>query len=219
MTLTRELETLFFIALASVIGLFAVYMTRQPKDITQLNISSPLPAFIAQSSPTPTPTLAPVLPKPTTVSWNSSDGKYKVNMTLTINTDTTKTYAFTVTNITDNTTTSLFSKTLPATVTMAIPFNAFSPDDSYIYLKEIDGEATQYYLFKSSGEAFVNGSTFVNITPLFAAYTANYTLEDITGWADPTLLVVNTKSTDGKTVSFWFDVTSKSFIPLSHVFE
>lgn len=102
---------------------------------------------------------------------------------------------------------------------MSIPFNAFSSDNSYVFLKETKDGEYHYLVFKSSGELFANGQAFLDVTPLFAAYTKTYTISDVTGWADPTLLVVNATSTNGTLYSFWFDVASHSFIPLENVFE
>jgi hypothetical protein len=217
MNITRELETLFFIMIASVIGLFGVYYTRQVHQNQPMHIVTTIPSFVTFATPTPTPV---VLPKPTNYSWNSSDGEAKINMTTTINADTTKTFTFATINTTTNTTTPLFTKTVVASSNMVIPFNAFSPDDNYVYISEIDGNVTHYFVFKTSGETFADGATYVDVTPLFVAYTAEYALSEVTGWADSSLLIVNTKTQDGKQgPSFWFDVSSKSFILLSNTFQ
>lgn len=217
MTLTRDLETLFFILLASAIGLFGVFYLRQPKNLQPTHIT--LPTFI-QTTPTPTPTIVPSVPKTSTVSWNSSDGEKKIVMQTTFHTDTSKTYDFTLHDVTKNTDTPFFTKTVPSTITYAIPFNAFSPDNSYFYLEQIENTNKEYFVFKGSTEAFADGSDYIDVNPLFAAYTSNYILTEATGWADNNLLIINSKTTDDKTgPSFWFDLSSKSFIHLSTLFE
>ena len=55
---------------------------------------------------------------------------------------------------------------------------------------------------------------------LFAQKYADYKITDVTGWAAPTLLVVNTDKLDGTVgPSFWFDVASLSFTRLSTRFN
>lgn len=217
-SLTRELETLFFILLASALGLFAVFYMRQPHHMNSVQVISSIPNFIAQNlTPTPTPQVTP--PPPVTTSWNSSDGTEKLTMQTTLG-STTKSFTFTVTNSSTNSTTPLFSTSLPLSSNMSIPFNAFSPDNAYLFLKETAADGTHFLVFKTSGVAFTNGDTFIDISPLFATHLSQYTLVDVTGWASPTLLVVNTKKSDGSTgPSFWFDVTTRGFIQLSTLFE
>ena len=217
MSLTRELETVFFILLASVIGLFGIYYMRQHRSIQPVHIVTSLPTFVTFATPTPTPV---ILPKPTNYTWSSSDGQKKMTMTTTINANATKLYSFTVTDTQTNSDTQIFTKTVLASSTMAIPYNAFSPDDSYVFLTQIDENMTHYFVFKTSGEAFANGEKYFDVTPLFAAYTSDYTLSEVTGWADPSLLILNTKTPENKQgPSFWFDVGSKSFTQLSNTFE
>lgn len=216
MNLTRELETIFFIMIASVIGLYAIYFLRIPKDYTNMRVVTPLPSFLTIA--TPTPTVTP-LPQPTNVSWNASDGKEKVNMQTIFNADTTKTYTFSTEDTTNNKETLVSTQTVGQDVTFAIPYNTFSSDDNYFFLTRITGDKKEYLVFKTNGEVFSDGSMYIAVTPLFTNYTSNYTISDVTGWADPTLMIVNVKDSNNNKVSYWFDVSSKSFIPLSNYFE
>ncbi|HEV2339662.1 MAG TPA: hypothetical protein VGT05_02715 [Patescibacteria group bacterium] len=219
MILTRELETISFILIASIICLFVVFYLRQPKQFQYKQVITPLPHFISDRSPTLIPTTVPVASRSVVTSWISSDGAEKLTMKTTQNLKST-TYVFMLTNISTNTEKTLFTQILHGESTMSIPFNAFSSDDSYIFLKETLNDGNHYLVFKTSGEPFANGENDLDVTPLFIAYTSSYTINDVTGWASPTLLVVNTKNQNGSTgSSFWFDTTSQRFIQLATLFE
>lgn len=96
-----------------------------------------------------------------------------------------------------------------------IPFNTWSPDLFYFFLET----ENEYYVFQSSGELFPSGEQYVTVKSLFEENSGNYTIDEVTGWADNTLLVLNTHSDSGEKVSFWFDVPSRSFIQLGNYFE
>lgn len=220
MLLTRELETLFFIILASAITLFAVFYLRQPNHFQPVQVVASLPHFVtADMTPTPTPTVIPQVISSTT-SWTSSDGTEKLTMKKTTTPTVSSTYAFTVTNATTNTDTSLFVQTIPGVSTMSIPFNTFSSDNSYLYIDESIAGEKHYLVFKTSGEPFADGKAYLDVAPLFASRGFSYSLTDATGWASGTLLILNTTKSDGSAgPSLWFDVTTRGFIPLSTLFE
>lgn len=143
----------------------------------------------------------------------SPDGK----ATLTEKKQTTKgstTYTFTTdTGLT-------FTKTLAVPGTISIPFNTWSNDDKYIFLKEDVNGQTNYYVLSASGKTFADGSLFINLSDVFARKLPNLKLSEATGWAAPTLIVVNTTTSDGKEgSSFWFEITDQSFIQLSERFN
>lgn len=219
MSLTRELETLFFILIASAISLLAVFYIRQPKHFIPNSVS--LPSFVSINlTPTPTPVIVSPTPKVTTASWTSSDGTRKLTMETVLHTNNTKTYTFTVTDESSHIDISIFTQTVTDTENFSIPFNAFSPDNMYVYITKTGSDMTHYFVFQSSGQPFPNGELYLDISSLFAAHTTTYTLTEVTGWAAPTLLVLNTKTADKNTgPSFWFDVTTKGFIQLATLFN
>jgi len=57
------------------------------------------------------------------------------------------------------------------------------------------------------------------IKNLFLSKYPEFKIEDITGWAAVNLLLVNVKSQTGEKISFWFDVTSQTFIRLGTYFQ
>jgi len=109
--------------------------------------------------------------------------------------------------------TQLYQETLPKDIQFSIPFNTFAPDNKFIFIKKTSANLSSYIVLSSSGKS-------MEISELFYAKYSEYKITDITGWAAPNLLIVNTdKVGGGKGPSFWFDVSSKSFIRLSNRFN
>ena len=71
-----------------------------------------------------------------------------------------------------------------------------------------------------SGQPFSDNMSSLNIQELFVEKINGYNISDITGWAAPNLILVNAQAKEGDNkVSFWFDVTSQSFIQLGTYFH
>jgi len=103
---------------------------------------------------------------------------------------------------------------------LSIPFNTWSPDNAYVFLKETTPTIDNYLVFQSSGNSFSNDVPYLSIQELFKKNVPDYTIEDITGWAGPNLLIVNAKLIEeDKKVSFWFELPSQSFIQLGTYFK
>lgn len=221
MTKTLEFETFFLLIVAAMISVFAVMVLRMPKHAPNVQLS--LPAFVKNDAEiTLTPTVTSPLPKVTTevttTSWTSSDGKSTISMKKTATKNVSSTYGFTITDT--NGSRLLFVQTIPGVSDMSIPFNAFSPNNAYLFLKESLPDGVHFLIFKASGVAFSDGKLYEDVKPLFDSYTKQYALSDITGWADNTLLIVNTKRPDGSMgPSLWLDATTRHFIPLATLFE
>jgi hypothetical protein len=116
--------------------------------------------------------------------------------------------------------TQIMSVTLPAEAVLSIPYNTFSPDNKYIFLKETASGMVSYPVLTTSGAPISKESQNLEISSSFSQKLPNYKITDVTGWAGPTLIVVNTdKSAGGQGPSFWFDITSHSFIQLSDRFN
>ncbi len=145
------------------------------------------------------------------------DGKLTLTMKLT----KTQTPTYTL-SVTDNVTGSqkeIFSKPSSGNV-LSIPFNTFSPDDKYVFLKEETGSTASYFVLSSSGTPFGEGVATLDISSPFVAKYTNYKITDVTGWGGTGLVVVNTDKTDGTVgPSFWYSVSGHSFIQLSNRFN
>lgn len=93
-----------------------------------------------------------------------------------------------------------------------VPFNTWSPNNKYFFLnlKKIIGD--EYLVMKATGEeSLIVSELFVQ------AYPEN-TIVSVTGWASPTLLILNAKSEKEADMSFWFDVQTHKFFRLSTYF-
>ncbi len=103
---------------------------------------------------------------------------------------------------------------------LSIPFNTWSPDTTYFFLKEKVTDDEDYLVFQSSGDLFANNIHALSVQQLFKEKVQGFVIGDVTGWADQTLLVVNTEAIDGgDKVSFWFDVPSQTFMQLGTYFK
>lgn len=103
---------------------------------------------------------------------------------------------------------------------LSIPYNTWSPDNKYFFLNEYASQNHEYYVILSSGENLLENSNSLDIQNLFLEKVPGFVITDVTGWAGPTLIIVNTKQLDGGSqVSFWFDVASRSFIKLGTFFR
>lgn len=103
---------------------------------------------------------------------------------------------------------------------LTIPYNTWSPDNKYFFLKEIAQLQSNYYVFSAIRGENLGGYLYLSIQELFAEKVTGYTITDVTGWASPNLIIVNAQSDEsGNKVSYWFNVTNQSFIRLSSYFH
>lgn len=188
-----------FVVVAIIASLFLIEAQRTYsynktiEQIPQIDISiTPTPISVTSTSQMPSPEGSKLLTLETVESNNTSTNSIKI---IEINTNPPK---------------EILIKS-GVNETLQIPFNTWSPDTFYFFLK---GEE-EYYVFQSSGDAFPSGEQYITVSSLFKDQMSTYTIDQITGWADNTLLVINTK----EKISFWFDVPSRSFIQLGNYFE
>src|SRR6185369_13471159 len=137
------------------------------------------------------PSYAPpvaVADSPVSTTVDSPDGKKKLTVKEEKGKET-KTYTFSVLDVSTNVSKVVFAKTVPTNTTLSIPFNAFSPDDKYVFLKDVSGGETTYFVP-------LEGET-LDILNMFAEKHPEYKVTDVTGWGGMTLIVVNTDKKDG----------------------
>lgn len=149
---------------------------------------------------------------------DSPDGKW----TLTMKEEKSKdgaVYTFWISG-SDGSKKEILRKTVPSGTSMTIPYNTFSPDDKYIFLKEDSSGEALYLVLSVSGASLAKDTQALEISGLFADKYPDYKITNVTGWGGLTLIVVNTdKASGGQGPSFWFDVGSRSFIQLSNRFN
>ena len=203
-----ELESIFLITIVAGLSFFFVFHNNQRQfNLSGLPITSPL---------VPTPTS---VPNQNIFSQISPDGKKKVVMNVTNNTDGTRTYSFSTEDSSGENKKVVFSKTLDSTKGMSIPFNTWSTDDQYFFIQENSKEGNSIFVFKASGEAFSDTEKYFDVTDLFKKRNTGNNFKEATGWASSTLIVMNTTKDDGsRGSSYWFEVPSKAIIQLSTQF-
>lgn len=103
-------------------------------------------------------------------------------------------------------------KTSLQTDTFSLPFNAWSPDNKYFFIQKNTGEAL---VFTQTGDMLTPTERYFNVKDIFSQTDRQDRYALATGWASPTLLIVNTTTQDGaKGNSYWFEVPSKAIIQL-----
>ncbi len=115
----------------------------------------------------------------------------------------------------------IYSEVLYEGMEISVPYNTFSPDNKYIFLKKITPTSISYFVLKTDGTTFANSEKAIDFLSLFnQKYADTHNVTDVTGWGGENLIVVNTDQPDGDiSHSFWYDVTSNSFIQLSTRFN
>ncbi|HYK08952.1 MAG TPA: hypothetical protein VEW42_05630 [Candidatus Eisenbacteria bacterium] len=208
-----ELESVSLFLLATIFGVvFAMYYNHSAKPRSVFS----LPVMDVFATPTPTP---PPTPKVETFSNVSPDGTKKLTMTVTPHATTSKTYAFSVSNADESNPQSIYSINLPIDETMNIPFNAFSPDDKFLFLEHNTRDGNEAFVFRASGDPMTDTKQYFNAPAIFIAHQTGNTYQETTGWASETLLIINTTLSNGdKGPSYWLEVPSKAVIQLSTQF-
>jgi hypothetical protein len=203
-----ELDAVFFIMVGIAVGSFFVLHTKTNKPIY-----NPITIPQQQTSPTATPTVV-FTPTTSSASQISSDGNKKVTVNATENEDGTKTYAVS----TDDAGTAFFSKPLNVGETISIPFNAWSPDNRYFFIKENLTDGAHILVFRETGEPFANGESYLDLTDIYNNRVTGNTFGEATGWAAENLIIINTTRDKNQGPSYWFEVPSKAVIQLGTKF-
>jgi hypothetical protein len=112
----------------------------------------------------------------------------------------------------------ILTKRLEPNEEWRVPFNTWSPDNKYFFLERTIAGESEYWVMKATGEPFIEGGIYRVIAEPFAQAFPELKLVSVTGWASPTLLIINAKSENEPKISFWYEVPSKQFIRLSSYF-
>jgi len=207
--LRNEFATVFFILATTAVCLFL--LLKNNNKVNQYVYSETIPDL---SLPSPTLTPAPVAQIETTV-MDSPDGT-KTLLMKKKRAVGIFTYSIFVSDKPGGLEKSIYKKTENTTHKIIFPYNAWSPDNIHFFLRDSTPDRDGYYVFPASGQPFAGNTPFIDIQKLFLEKVTRYTLADVTGWAAPNLLIVNTKTPEGEQgPSFWFDVPNQSFIQLS----
>lgn len=151
----------------------------------------------------------------TSNTMDSPDG----NMTLTL-VASGASYSLFISSKPDEQKVKIYEKEELSSHKLEIPYNTWSPDNKYVFLKESTPTLNNYYVFSTTGNPVSDNAQQVNIQELFSQKLPDYKITDVTGWAGPTLIIVNVSANkDGQNISFWFDVSNQSFTQLGTYFN
>lgn len=167
----------------------------------------------ALSVPTPTPTVV-FLP----VSVDSPDGTRTLTMRYQGN-NATATYSFFASEKPANQEKLIATKIVPALHKFSLPDNAWSPDNKYAFIRERTATQSSYFVLPASDSPPEDNLENTDVYELFLQNYPQYILADITGWAAPDLLIINTTAAGAERgPSFWFDIATQTFIQLGALF-
>lgn len=213
-TLKRDMEV--FICLSAIIAVSGFSLWR----VNRTNSGQLSNVIVAgYAAPATVPVVSNPVLKTDTASQPTPDGTKKVVMKTTHNTNSLH-YVFTTTDGLGGNIQPLFEETVQASMSategMNIPFNAWSPDNKYVFIQKNDGDAL---VFNGTLEEIVPGQRYLDVKDIFSAGEKKDTYHETTGWASPTFLIINTTAPDmTKGNSYWFEVPSKAIIQLSSSF-
>jgi len=157
------------------------------------------------------PTVSQLPPHEEMSTQPSPDGTKKLVMRVTPASSDANTYTFTTMDSTGENKKEIYTATLSGDK-FTIPFNTWSPDNKYLFVQKDSGEAL---VFARSGEAITPVEQFIDVKDIFSKKDRQDRYSRVTGWASPTLLIINTVGGDGaKGSSYWFEVPSKAIIEL-----
>ena len=214
MTVRRQikLETLSVILIAFAVSSFLVLRNNQEAK-QQLHLAIPIVADAAQTSVAPT--TDPIL-KIDTASQISPDGTKKLIMKTIPGADGTRTYKFTTTDGKGDNEQMLYKTKAQESEKLSIPFNTWSPDKKYLFIQK---NTSSGLVFKATGDPIASPEAFFDVADIFKQKGKKDKITEITGWASPTLLIVNTLSEeDKKGSSYWLEIPTKAIIQLSGQF-
>ena len=193
----------FIITLGTALSLFVLVQRNNYRNQPSFSLSAIVPTIVVA---TPTGTTYPLQ----TSSMGSPDGRMNLTMNSQRGKDTTK-YTF-FTSTPEGFDQNIFAKQLDEPGSLVIPYNTWSPDNKYVFLKEVTISLPNYYVLKTDGSPLKDDLKYVNIQELFSTKQPDYTIVEVTGWADPNLIIVNAKSNkENRVVSFWFEVSRTHF--------
>lgn len=164
----------------------------------------------SQVSPTPmSEAEIPVVEASQNTPVDSPDGKVTLAMKIT-KSGSGVTYSFSALEKV------IFEKTVDSSISFSIPGNTWSPDDKYVFLKEVGPVSVNFFVLSAAKDSSQQDDQTASISNLFAVKYPDLTIKDVTGWGGINLVVVNSNNMDGsRGSSFWFDAPSHSFIQLA----
>ena len=203
----KHLFKITSLALLGILSVVIVLVLSSRTQSSELTVSKPPQALAQSEKETPDTEVT------------SPDGKWKAVLKED-EIESGKSYKLFIKNLEDETQKQVFFETLPKSASLVVPPNTFSSDNKFVFLVETDGSSKTYLVLRSSGDDLLQDMKVVEVSSLFYAKYTDFVITDVTGWAGPTLLIVNTdKAEGGIGPSFWFDLSNHSFTRLTTRFN
>lgn len=180
------------------------------EEASTQSLAAPLPGDI-------TPILSPST-QPKEQSQIAPDGKFTLWLSLRSVSQAETQYQLFVEDVQTSERNLVYTENFTDESKFFIPFNTWSPGNKFFFIKQVRADGEHFLVFNADGTAFEQGP-YLDITNFYKEAEIDFDLDDVTGWAAPTLLLVLTINKDmEKGPSYWFEVPSKKFIRLSTQF-
>jgi hypothetical protein len=142
-------------------------------------------------------------------SMDSPDGKLTLVMKTTQKGEQTV-YSFSISGK------EIFTKTLDSATSISIPYNTWSPDGKYVFLKESGTSGVNFFALSVKVPSNEQSDQTASISSSFAEKYPDLIIGNVTGWGGVNLIVINSAKLDGsRGPSFWFEMPSHALIQLS----
>ncbi len=114
---------------------------------------------------------------------------------------------------------SIFQKGVEPVTSFLLPANAWSPDNKFVFLKQIEATGSSFFVLSVGKDYLSQNEKTSNISDIFNSKYPDLSIDDVTGWGGVNLIIVNSNKSEGvRGPSFWFDAISHSLIKLSTLF-
>lgn len=175
------------------------------------------PPYSSKAASSETVPARMLVPQEKTSFVHSPDGTRNLTMTETVSPGaTSSSYTFTVTDMETGATHVIYETREPKASVLSLPANSWSPDNKMVFVLGSSGDVSSAFVLNADGSAFADGSRFIDVGTLFSARLPDLTIRAVTGWDDPWLVHVTTRTADGQAgQSYWFDVSTRSFLGLN----
>ena len=216
-----ELESFVVAITAAALGVgVGLTVLHRPIFPSQAAVSLPVMQFqdVENDSSTVVPSPTVSISNSKVTSQISPDGTKILTMTQTIRQDGSKKYDVVASDIDGSNQKSIYTTSMPAEGDLSIPFNAWSPDDRYVFVNRTDVSGFSSLIMRADGESLTSGSQMFDAKGLFDARNTGNSYQESTGWASENLVIINAVRQDGEKASYWLEVPSGAIIPLSTQF-
>ncbi len=240
--MSKAIKIFLFLTLligASVSGVaLSIYLAQKPVEYVNTQTTKKVSADINRQTVTnietaePLPTVSGTVPRAdtrfyplqlieTVNSARSSDGVHTLTLKKVKSERSTK-YTATVSKKDDGQVVEIFVLEVNPATDISIPYNAWSPNNEYIYFvtTEGPGKEKKYHVYRAEGDLFASDTKTIEVSSRFYEEVKDHIMTDVTGWGSYGTLIINTDTLQGEHgPSYWYDVPSDTVTRLSIRFD